>query len=175
MRITVALLALVWSSWACGRPTPTPVAEQEWSRVPVSIAVHLAQNQPSSGFVPTMVYDTGDTVYLSPRAELASEHIVRAEAVDQPVGLALNLWLTDAGREQHHQIMTRHVGEYVAVLIDGVLVAPPSVVVGSPDGAAGANPPASDIPLTIAVPLPRDQAQRLASAVAQTWPAPGDH
>ena len=158
------------TSWACGAPGPDPIPSPDWRQVPVSIELRLAQSSPAPGLIAAVVYGGGDTVYLNSKVELPSIQISRAEAQDQPNGLAINLWHTEEGRDQWKRLQAEHVGEHLAVLVNSVVVAPPAIIAGVPKDMVDAEY-APDTPLTVMVPLPREQAKDLAQAVSQTWPA----
>ncbi|MBA2458346.1 MAG: hypothetical protein H0V43_05230 [Gemmatimonadales bacterium] len=105
---------------------------------------------------------------------LGNKQIVRAESLEQPHGLAVNFWLTGDGKDRLERLKARHIGEHVAVLINSVVVASPALIVGQPESIGDTLPLTSESPLTVLIPLPPDEAEQLAEAVSQTWPAPAD-
>jgi hypothetical protein len=155
---------------ACAGATSGRDVRADWGRVPVTIELHLAYAAPGPGLRPAVVYGRGDTTYLDPRALVANPHITRAEALEITEGLAVNAWLTPEGKSRWRELMTRHVGKYAAVLINAIVVTEPSVVQGDPPGVIVPERPDMDVPVTTTVPVTREQADRLARAISQTWP-----
>jgi hypothetical protein len=167
---TLILVSVAVALSACAGATSGRDVHADWGRVPVTIELRLAVPAPGPGLVPAVVYGRGDTTYLDPRALLANPHITRAEALVIPEGLAVNAWLTPEGKRRERELMTRHIGEHVAVLINSTVVAEPAVVVGDPPRVTVPARPDMDVPVTITVPVARKQADQLARAISETWP-----
>ena len=117
-----AICLSVIASWACspGGKARAP----DWTRVPVSLELRLAEGSPAPGLVPAAVYGQGKTVYLHPEAQLSNSDIVRVEAVKTRIGkgLILQIWLTRAGASRMKETTGRHIGDSLAVLIDTVVM-----------------------------------------------------
>jgi hypothetical protein len=109
---------------ACGTSPPPASPAPDLSQVPVSIEFRLTRSAPVDASVMAMVHSTGDTVYLSPEAEIDNQHIARAEAVEHPSGLYVKLWLTEAGRRPFAEVKAEHIGEHMAVLINQIVLGP---------------------------------------------------
>jgi preprotein translocase subunit SecD len=163
MYIRSAVCLSAAASWACspGEKARTP----DWTRVPVSLELRLAEGSPAPGLVPAAVYGQGKTVYLRPEAQLSNSDIVRVEAVQTRIGkgLILQIWLTRGGAARLKEATGRHIGDSLAVLIDSVVMAVPVI-----QQAIGSNP---KLPIDIGVPLEAKEAQQLAASVSRTWPA----
>jgi preprotein translocase subunit SecD len=153
---------------ACSTSSPPATPVTEFSQVPVSIEFRLARSTPADAFEKAAVHATGDTVYLSPEAEIDNEHIAKADAIEQPPGLYVNLWLTEAGRRRFAEMKAKHVGEQMAVLINKQVLGPPSVI--APPPGEGMEEATAPMPLTVSLPLASDRAKQLVAAVARTWP-----
>jgi hypothetical protein len=167
---TSILVSVAVALSACAGATSGRDVHADWGRVPVTIDLRLAVPAPGPGLVLAVVYGRGDTTYLDPRALLANPHITRAEALVIPEGLAVNVWLTPEGKSRWRELMTQHVGEHLAVLINSILVTEPSLVQGDPPGVTVPAQPNMDVPVTITVPVARKQADQLARAISETWP-----
>lgn len=157
-----AICLSVFASPACspGGKARTP----DWTRVPVSLELRLAEGSPAPGLVPAAVYGQGKTVYLHPEAQLSNSDIVRVEAVKTRIGkgLILQIWLTRAGASRIKEVTGRHIGDSLAVLIDTVVLAVPLI-----QQVIGSEP---KLPIDLGVPLEPEEAQQLAASVSKTWP-----
>ncbi len=136
----------------------------DWTRVPVSLELRLAEGSPAPGLVPAAVYGQGKTVYLHPESQLSNSDIVRVEAVKTRIGkgLILQIWLTRAGASRLKEATGRHIGDSLAALIDDVVLAVP--VIQQP---IGSDP---KLPIDLGVPLEPKEAQQLAASVSKSWP-----
>lgn len=172
MRIRLFLLAFTFPSWACTSPEPQAASTPNWQRTPVSIELRLAKLTPAAGFTSEAVHGEDDTVYVSASAVLSNPHIARVEPGEQPDALYLSVWLTEQGMDRFDQLMTKHVGEHLAVLINSVVIGPPPTIAPPPEGMVESLRPDPQIPLTVSLHLPPEQWQQLAKAVRQTWPTP---
>lgn len=172
MRLLVLLFALPLASWACAPPGQDPVSSSVWERVPVSIELRLAAEEPAPGLTAAVVYGEGDTVYLHPTAELSNEEITHATSVVRPQRLVLSLWLTEEGMNRFAAVKASHGGKHLAVVINSVVVGPPPIIAPPPEGIVDTVERTLWIPLQVAVPLPPEEASQLAEAVSETWPTP---
>ena len=174
MRLLILLLALPLASWACAPPGQDAVSSPDWERVPVSIELRLAEEEPGPELTAAVVYGEGDTVYLHPTAELSSEQITHAQSVAplQGQGLVVSLWLTEEGNNRWAAVMASHSGQHLAVLINSVVVAPPAIIAPPPEGIVDTVGPTPAIPVQVGVPLPPEEASQLAEAISETWPTP---
>jgi preprotein translocase subunit SecD len=94
--------------------------------------------------------------------EISNAQIARAEAVEKEEGLVLQFWLTAEGIKRLATVTAENIGSSLAILINSEVFSAPAIV--------QAMEPMPDLPGQVRVHLPREQAQQLASAVAQTWP-----
>ena len=83
-------MGVLFGALACGTSSPPVSPAPDLSQVPVSIEFHLARSAPAHAHVKAMVHSTGDTVYLSPEAEIDNQHIAKADAFEHPPGLYVN-------------------------------------------------------------------------------------
>jgi preprotein translocase subunit SecD len=104
---------------------------------------------------------------LDPKAALSNAHISRVEAVKTRIGkgLVLQVWLTKAGAERIADVTARHIGDSLAVLVNGVVVSVPII--------REAIKPGTKRPFDIGVPLEPNETGRLARAVSRTWSSHG--
>ncbi len=140
------------------------VTAPNWSQVPVSIELRLAEGAPASGLTPAKVYGQGKTVYLHPKPELSNSDIARVEAVKTRIGqgLILQVWHTKVGARRLAELTARHIGDSLAILINSVVVAVPMI--------RETINPGTRSPSDIGVPLQPKEASQLALSVSKTWP-----
>lgn len=113
-----------------------PIAEER-STGPTDRAViqfRLAQSEPSPGL--TRMDWNGWAFYLHPEILMSATEIAAADVGSnwysgQPV---VHLELTDTGRARLARITTDHVGDKLAILIDGELVMAPNIMEPIVDG-----------------------------------------
>lgn len=150
------------ATWACS-PSSEKVKAFDWTQVPVSIELRLAEGAPAANLVPAQVYGQGETVYLHRAPELSNTHIARVEAVKTRIGegLILQVWLTQAGARRIAGLTARHIGDSLAILVNSVVVSVP-IIQETID-------PGTKRPSDIGVPLRAEEAEQLARAVARTW------
>jgi preprotein translocase subunit SecD len=141
-------------------------AVADWRRVPVSVELRPAERSSGPGLVPAAVHRQGKTVYLYPETGLSNTHIARVEATKARIGqgLILEVYLTKSGARRMADLTRRHMGDPLAVLINSVVVAVPTIQEALGSGSQG--------PYDIGVPLGPKEADQLARAVSQTWTAP---
>ena len=150
---------------SCSSEKAEPAAN--WSQVPISIELRLADGAPSPGLEAKTVYGQGKKIYLHPKAELSNTDIARVEATQTRIGqgLILDVWYTSAGARRLSQLTSQHVGDSLAVLINSVVLAVPRI--------EQTLNPGTQTPSSIGVPLEPKEAGQLAQAVSKTWPAGG--
>jgi preprotein translocase subunit SecD len=127
--------------------------------------MRLAKGAAGPGLVPVPVYGQGKTVYVGSEAELANAHVARVEAVKSRIGegLILEVWLTNAGAKRIADLTANHIGDSLAIMVNSAVVSVP-VIREKID-------PGTRRPSDIGVPLRAKEADQLARAVSQTWPA----
>lgn len=163
MHLRFASLSVI-AFWSCS-PSIGKEEAPNWSQVPVSIELRLAEGAPAPGLVPAKVYGQADTVYLHPEAHLSNSGIARVEAAKTRSrrGLVLELWLTKAGAERLAEVTGQHIGDSLAVLINSVVVSVP--MIEEPIGGD------TKAPSHVGVPLLPEEAEQLALAVSKSWPS----
>jgi preprotein translocase subunit SecD len=164
MYLRLSVSVWVSASWACSPSTEKVTTAPDWKKVPVAIELRLAQGAPGPDLVPAAVYGQAGTVYLHQEAPLSNSHIARVEPVKTRLGegLVLQVWFTKAGAQQLAEVTGGHIGDSLAVLINGVVVSVPVI-----QDTLGRDP---RLPNDIGVPLKAEEVQQLATAVSKTWP-----
>ena len=152
---------------ACSPSGDKTAVKADWSRVPVAVELRLAQGASGPDMVRQEVFGQGQTVYLSPRAQISNADIARVEAVKTRIGkgLILQVWYTKSGANRIAELTKQHIGDSLAVLINSVVVAIP--VIQEPIN------PGTQTSSDIGVPLEPKEANQLAAAVSKTWPTGG--
>src|SRR3954463_16666747 len=153
----------ILTSIACSTSGNNAAVKPDWSRVPVSVELRLAQGASGPELVPREVYGQDRTVYLQPKAQISNADIARVEAVKTRIGkgLILQVWYTKSGARQIAELTRQHIGDSLAVLINSVVLAIP--VIQEPIN------PGTQTSSDIGVPLEPKEANQLAAAVAKTW------
>ena len=135
-----------------------------WGQVPVVLEVRLAALVARSDFRPATVFGTQDTVYLHSSVALSTRDLASAELLDDQPFPALRVKLTPEAATRLARLTAAHVGEYLAIVLNGVAIGAPPIIAG----AVSSDP---TLPVWISLPeLPRDAVPRLRTAVLATWP-----
>jgi preprotein translocase subunit SecD len=148
---------------ACSTSTEKSKAV-DWGHVPVAIELRLAHGKPGAGLVRATVYGQSATVYLDSATVVSNSDVARVEAMKTRIGtgLILQVWLTKTGAKRIADITAHHIGDSLAVLVNSVVVSVPVI--------HQALNPGTRYPSDIGVPLRPEESERLARAVAKTWP-----
>lgn len=102
----------------------------------VRFEVRLAENQPAPGLRAARVGNSNRIVYLHPDSVVTNSDIARSSVIagDTPSHFWIDVRLNDAGAEKMRRATATHLGQPVAILIDGDVVTAPTLK--SPIGAA---------------------------------------
>jgi preprotein translocase subunit SecD len=102
----------------------------------VRFEVRLAENQPAAGLITARVGNSDRTVYLHPDVVVTNGDIDRSSVIpgNTPGHFWVDVRLNAAGAEKMRQATMNHIGRPVAILIDGDVVALPTLK--SPIGGA---------------------------------------
>jgi preprotein translocase subunit SecD len=94
---------------------------------PPDVQLRFAETEPAPGL--TRIEDDGRVLYLQPQAVLTTPDIASAALGADPFAASpvVELTLTPTGRDRLAHATTDHVGEILAVLIDGTLVTAPII------------------------------------------------
>jgi preprotein translocase subunit SecD len=159
--LVTSFLVCGLATWACSPKKTETVAD--WRRVPVSIELRMAERSSGAGLVPAVVHGQGKTVYLHPEKGLSNTHIAKVEAIKSRIGqgLILEVWLTSAGARRIADLTGRHIGDGLAILINSVVVAVPTI--------QDTLSPGTRMPFKVGVPLGPKETGQLAQAVSRTW------
>jgi preprotein translocase subunit SecD len=165
MGATAQLPAIIRSAVISILLVPQMVLSQSPAARPVRkgnlFELRIARHTPAPHYVLTKSV-TDSTFYVQNRVIIADADIRAARTAPSTDGVALTVHLTSDGATRFNQAVRAHVGERVAVFIQGRLNNAPVIARGMQVTAAQ--------PLTIAVHLPSADAQQFAAAVAARWP-----
>ena len=166
-RNTVLTFLTFLTFTACSASGDNAAVKPDWSRVPVSVELRLAQAAAGPELVQRELYGQGRTVYLERQAQISNADIARVEALKTRIGkgVILQVWYTKSGARKIAEFTRQHIGDSLAVLINSAVVAIP--VIQQPIN------PGTQSSSDIGVPLEPKEANQLAAAVSQTWPAKG--
>jgi preprotein translocase subunit SecD len=126
------------------------------------VEAHVARTTPAPGFVLTKSI-ADSSYYLQRQVVFDDRDITSARTASSTDGLALSIHLSPQGVARLNEATRAHVGERIAVLIQGRL-----------NNAAPIRQRITlrpEQPLTMAVRLPKADADRFAAAVAARWPS----
>jgi hypothetical protein len=159
----LAVPVLLFGLLGCPAPGTTVDAPMEWDRVPVSIQGRLAEDEPGEGLTQAPIVGEAEVVHLYPDVRFSRDDIRFADVVPDSDPLLLRIWFTEEGAERVAEVTAEYPGRRFALLVNGHVVSAPQIV----------QPlqPRPEVPVGVEVRLPEADAERLASAVAQTWPA----
>jgi hypothetical protein len=162
LRLAMSLCLI--AAFACSPSGDKVDSAPDWSRVPVSLELRLAESAPAPGLLPAVPYGQADTLYLHPQPRLSNSQVARVEAAKTMggTGLVLAVWFTKAGARQLADMTGHHIGDTLAVLINSVVVSAPII-----QETMGGD---IKLPSHIGVPLDPGAARQLALAISKTWP-----
>jgi len=93
----------------------------------VSLEIRLAKDEPAPGLQPVLVAKTREKIYLSPRVELDQADIRDAQVVKTPRGPAVGVKLAWSAARRLARLTDQHIGDRLAVLVDGSVVCAPLI------------------------------------------------
>lgn len=126
------------------------------------IQLRLARNGPAPGFEFMHAPPPLNGVYVDERTVLSDDDIEQARAYVRPNGLVVSIVLTQDGASRLANLTRQHVGDRLAVILDGELVDAPLVV--------DTTQVAKHRRLQVGVELPDSVAHRLTARLAARWP-----
>jgi preprotein translocase subunit SecD len=121
---------------ACGALTATVVARPDlWPRhatlhaAAVRLELRLAQTAFSPGLRSARVVNSAEVLYLNPDVILTNDDIVASRVVpgDGPSRFGVAVTFSADGARRMRDTTSRHIGELIAIVIDGEVVAAPRV------------------------------------------------
>jgi hypothetical protein len=115
---SMVIVALGYYVWAYGS---TPILAA------IRFEVRLAEDQPTPGLVVAQIADTTRLIYLHPEIVVSNDDIARSWVFQDGPGFSVAVEFLPSGAERMRQATTAHVGRPVAILIDGRVVATPTV------------------------------------------------
>ncbi len=89
--------------------------------------VRLAEADPKAGMREAVDTGSGRTIYLNRDVVLTNEDIAETRVVPLPSGFGVEVDFTGAGAAKMRLATTENVGRLLAILVDGTVLAAPSV------------------------------------------------
>jgi len=129
MLVTSAVIAMIVA-------TSSMWPRSSLAQAAVRFEVRLAEDQPAPGLRAVRVGSSDRTVYVHPEIVVTNDDIERSGVIagNAPARFWIDVRLNAAGAEKMRQATANHLGKPVAILIDGDVVAVPTLK--SPIGAA---------------------------------------
>lgn len=95
----------------------------------VRFEVRLAEDQPGPGLRAARVARSNRTLYLHPEVIVTNDDIERSSVIagDTPLHFWIDVRLNRAGADKMRQATNGHIGRPVAILVDGEVIAAPTV------------------------------------------------
>lgn len=93
----------------------------------VTLDVRLASAEMDSTMLPMRIDETGDIFFISRETIIDNRHVASAAVAIFEARHAVELRLNENGEEIISRISSDHVGEHLAFLVDGELVAAPRI------------------------------------------------
>jgi hypothetical protein len=94
----------------------------------VRFEVRLAETQPVPGLIVARLANSGDVIYLHPEMLVTNDDIAQSWVLeDGPDRFGVSVEFLQAGAQRMRQATAAHLGRPVAILIDGDVVAVPTV------------------------------------------------
>jgi preprotein translocase subunit SecD len=107
---------------------PWGSAAQPAEKPGVKFELRRAESKPAKGLTEATVAGTKDKVYLHKEAALTNRDIVRARAATDSGGApAVEIELTEQGREKFAKLTGDHQGKPLAILVAGKVICAPVV------------------------------------------------
>jgi preprotein translocase subunit SecD len=88
--------------------------------------IRRAEVKPGAGLIEATVAGGGSKVYLHAKADIVAADIAEARATPEAKP-AVEVVFTEAGRKKIAQLTKEHVGKPIAIMIDGKIIAAPTV------------------------------------------------
>jgi preprotein translocase subunit SecD len=103
----------------------------------VRFEVRLAERNPAPGLKEAKVAGEGGSIYLHNEVIVTNSDIEKAEIIPQPGGSQYSILVTfnPAGARKIHAATEKHIGKPIAILIDGEVVAAPTIRDATAEGA----------------------------------------
>jgi hypothetical protein len=120
--LALVLIGLVAGSRYWPGAAPDPIAA-------VRFEIRLAETSPAAGLSEATVAGSSQTVYLHREVIVTNGDIARAEVVpgEQPSTFSVSVVFKPEGARKMLRATTEHLGQRLAILIDGEVVAAPVV------------------------------------------------
>jgi preprotein translocase subunit SecD len=128
------------------------------------IDLRLARDTAESGFMPMRA--TSDTIFYVDRAHVVSDGDIQAARVSlQKDGFFIRARLTPSANSRYRTVLQRHVGERLAVILDGQLIGAPIIRLPPSDARPSAAPY-----LDINGQLADSATKRIKALITTRWP-----
>ncbi|MGH7530688.1 MAG: SecDF P1 head subdomain-containing protein [Gemmatimonadales bacterium] len=143
----------------------TCVRYQAADRGRLLIDVRLARDTAESGFMP--MRSTSDTIFYLDRAHVVSDTDIQfARVLLREEGFLIRARLTPSANSRHRTFLQQHVGERLAVILDGQLIGAPIIRIPPSD----AQPSSAPYHLEISAKLADSTTQRIKALITTRWP-----
>lgn len=94
----------------------------------VTMEIRLAKTEPTAGYHPVTKTGPQERIYyLAPTPALTTADIASARAVENGGGPLVEFTLTEPGAVKMREFTRNHIGELAAILVDGSIVAVPTI------------------------------------------------
>ena len=93
----------------------------------VSFAIHLLAGGPGGGVVEASSAESGDPVYLQPERHVSNADVESAWVERAESGCQVGIRLTDEGAAKLARLTEDHIGDRLALVIDGAVVMTPKI------------------------------------------------
>ena len=131
------------------------------------IDLRLASDTVESGFLPMRA--PSDTIFYVDRAHVVSDSDIQSASVvlKKDGFLLIQARLTPSAMSRYDTVVKQHVGERLAIILDGQFLGAP-IIVGPPPPN---TQPSSDPYVDISVQLADSTARRIKALIIARWPA----
>lgn len=110
---------IIFTFLAC---TSTPQQPEK-----ATLAIRLAESEPGEGLTGVVFEPSGETFYLHPEVVLTNEDIASASVTQLEGRPAVDVNLTEIGKEKFAGFTGANIGKRAAILVDGKLVTAPII------------------------------------------------
>jgi len=92
-----------------------------------TLEIRLTESEPGEGLTEVVFETSGETFYLHPEVVLTNEDIASASVTRWEDRPAVDLTLTEAGKEKFAEFTGANIGKRAAMLVNGKLVTAPII------------------------------------------------
>jgi preprotein translocase subunit SecD len=103
---------------------------------PCPLEFRLAEQMPVEGWQARRIEASDRTFHVAPESFLTARHVRSAQVVEGENGPAIEIELTEEGATLFAEFTAAHIGDRVAVILDGNLVSAPRIMAAMLGGRA---------------------------------------